>query len=398
MFDVDVVATWPSLDAYADDPSLLSDRQVESGFAELQRMSEAVEAKRLRWLAELDRRGSFRRDGYLSTHAWLSDRFGVGAGAAKAQVKVATALQEMPELRQAFLQGQVTSAAVRVLSEAQAEHPEAFGEQEAALVEAAQTKGVEELRRVMACWSQAVDAETASQSAERLRSRRRLDLGPASNGMVRIDGELDPETGEVVLTAMQALVDAEVRSSRDDPRTPAQRRADALGELARRYLDGSDRPAVAGERPHITLTVDASVLGGSGGRCEGDHAGAIPRAAARRLACDASVMRVVMAGGSEPLEVGRRTPVVSAGQRRAVVLRDRSCRFPGCGRPHAWCDAHHVRHWADGGRTDLANLLLLCRPHHRLVHEGGFGLEMTDGRPVFRRRDGSVLEEGRAPP
>ena len=398
MFDVNAEATWRSLDAYTDDPSSLSDRQVESGFAELQRMSEAVEAKRLRWLAELDRRGSFRRDGYLSAAAWLSDRFGVGAGAAKAQVKVATALQEMPEVRGAFSGGQVTSAAVRVLSEARAEHPEAFGDQEAALVEAAQTKGVEELRRVMACWSEAVDAETAYRSAERLRARRRLDLGPASNGMLRMDGQLDPETGEVVLTAMQALVDAEVRAGRDDQRTPAQRRADALGELARRYLDRSDRPAVAGERPHITVTVDASVLAGSQGRCEGDHMGAIPRAVARRLACDASVMRVVMAGGSEPLDVGRRTPVVSAAQRRAVVLRDRCCRFPGCGRPHAWCDAHHVRHWADGGGTDLSNLLLLCRPHHRLVHEGGFSLELTDGRPVFRRRDGSVLEEGRAPP
>jgi hypothetical protein len=137
---------------------------------------------------------------------------------------------------------------------------------------------------------------------------------------------------------------------------------------------------------------------GSPGRCEMDHTGAIHPETARRLACDASVMRVVMAGTSEPLEVGRRTPVVHAALRRAVVVRDGSCRFPGCSRPHVWCDAHHIRHWAKGGGTNLTNLLLLCRPHHRLVHEGGFGLEMADGKPVFRRPDGSMILDGRAPP
>ncbi|HZB03809.1 MAG TPA: HNH endonuclease signature motif containing protein, partial [Actinomycetota bacterium] len=110
------------------------------------------------------------------------------------------------------------------------------------------------------------------------------------------------------------------------------------------------------------------------------------------------IRRVVMAGRSEPLDVGRRTPVVSPGMRRAVIVRDRRCRFPGCDRPHPWCDAHHVVHWADGGPTPLPNLLLLCRRHRRMVYQrGGFGLELVGGRPVFRRPDGSVLED-RAPP
>jgi hypothetical protein len=107
---------------------------------------------------------------------------------------------------------------------------------------------------------------------------------------------------------------------------------------------------------------------------------------------------VVMAGASQPLDVGRRTPVVPVGMRRAVVLRDDGCRFPGCDRPSVWCDAHHVIHWADGGRTSMANLALLCRPHHFLVHEGGFGMEVVKDKTVFRRPDGSVLEERRAPP
>jgi hypothetical protein len=112
-------------------------------------------------------------------------------------------------------------------------------------------------------------------------------------------------------------------------------------------------------------------------------------------------MRVVLSARSEPLDVGRRTKVVPPSMRRAVIVRDRTCRFPGCDRPHPWCDAHHIVHWADGGPTAASNLVLLCRRHHRLVHRGsgGFTLELDDGgRPVFRRPDGSVLAEDRAPP
>ncbi|MDQ3991914.1 MAG: HNH endonuclease, partial [Actinomycetota bacterium] len=136
-----------------------------------------------------------------------------------------------------------------------------------------------------------------------------------------------------------------------------------------------------------------------GPMAELEHTGPVGPEVITRLLCDASVARVVLAGGSEPLDVGRRTWVVPAPMRRAVVARDRHCRFPGCGRPPAWCEAHHVVPWEDGGPTAVANLLLLCRSHHRLVHRRRrpFGLKMVEGRPVFCRPDGTVLEE-RAPP
>jgi len=145
------------------------------------------------------------------------------------------------------------------------------------------------------------------------------------------------------------------------------------------------------------VTVDLEALEGrSGARCEFDEVGPISPETARRWACDALVSRVITRGRSEPLDVGRRTAVVPAALRRAVAIRDGHCRFPSCDRPHGWCDAHHVVHWADGGPTALSNLILLCRPHHRLVHRG-FGLEMVEGRPAFFRPDGSPLED-RAPP
>lgn len=392
-----------ALAGFPDDPGALIDEESVAGFAELQLISEAVEAKLLRWLADQDRRASYRRDGYLSTSAWLADRFKVAAGSAKKQVQVAQALEEMPRVRESFFSGDVSSSAVQVLAAARWEHPDAFAAGEEALVAAASTKPVEELRRVVSEWGQSVDRLHPDQ-AELLRSRRRLDVCPTPTRMVRVEGELDPEGGELLLTALQAMVDADLRSAGPgDMRTPTQRRADALCELARRYLDSPDRPTVARERPHITLTVGIETLRASNkaralGRCELDHTGTVPVETARRLACDASVLPVVMGGPSEPLDVGRRTPVVPTGLHRAVVLRDGGCVFPPCTRPHPWCDPHHIRHWADGGKTALANLVLLCRPHHTLVHEGGFGLEMANGRPVFRRPDGSVLEDGRAPP
>lgn len=230
-------------------------------------------------------------------------------------------------------------------------------------------------------------------------ARRRLHVSATLGGMVRVDGDLDPETGETVVTALRAVQDADARASDPaDRRTPAQRRADALGEVCRQWLDSGSRPRVAGERPHVTVTVDLETLRGrAGALSEFDHVGPAHPEVARQWACDASISRVITKGESEPLDVGRRTAVVPGSIRRAVVIRDRVCRFPGCDRPHAWCDAHHVRHWADGGATALGNLVLLCRPHHRLVHRGGFRVTNADGELRFWRPDGTPLE-GRAPP
>ncbi|HEX9123791.1 MAG TPA: DUF222 domain-containing protein [Actinomycetota bacterium] len=392
----------------------LPDARIEEDFAELHRAVEQLELERLRRLAELERRRIFERDGHLSAASWLAFTHKVAWGTAREHVRVARALEEMPLTRRALDAGDISLSAGKVLVAAREADPEAFAEGERALVEAAQIHQVGDLKKVAAYWRQAVERERSLRGEEKLRERRRLHASVTFLGMVRVDGDLDPETGESLLTALGAVLDAESRSrGEDDDRTPAQRRADALGEICRQWLDRADRPVVAGERPHLTVTVDADAIaihggsedssGGAAGRpptptSELDHVGPVGSQTARTLACDASVMRVVMAGRSEPLDVGRRTPVVSPAMRRAVIVRDRRCRFPGCDRPHTWCDAHHVVHWASGGPTALPNLVLLCRRHHRMVHQrGGFRLELLDGRPVFRRPDGSMLED-RGPP
>jgi hypothetical protein len=375
----------------------LPDARVEEDFAELHRAVEQLEVERLRRLAEIERRGLHERDGFLSAAAWLVSRFKVAWGAAREHVRIARALDHMPRTRRALEEGEVSMSAIRVLVAVRDASADAFERCEPQLVEAARIHSVSDLQRVAVFWREAVEREQALDSEDRLRARRRLHASVSLLGMVRVDGDLDPGTGESVLTALRAVLDAEARSGAADDRTPAQRRADALGEICRQWLDLAERPAVAGERPHVTVTVDADTLASRRGAGELDHAGPVDVDAVRALACDASVMRVVMSGRAEPLDVGRRTPVVPPSMRRAVIVRDRRCRFPGCDRPHTWCDAHHVVHWADGGPTALANLLLLCRRHHRMVHWGRLLLELSDGRPVFRRHDGSALVE-RAPP
>ncbi|MDP8955997.1 MAG: HNH endonuclease, partial [Actinomycetota bacterium] len=350
-----------TLNAYPDDLGTVSDEDLDQGYSELQRIVQAVEAKKLRWLAEVERRAAFKRDGYLSTTDWLTDRFNLTRGSAKEQVKTAEALDALPEARTALEEGDVSPAAVRVLTAAWESHPEAFEANGSTLLEAAKTKPIGDLRRTVDDWRHRQDEHDGLDQARTMRERRRLDICPTASGMVRMGGDLDPEGGEYVMTALQAYVDSEITSGRVDLRTHRQLRADALVELARRYLGGGDRPTVGGDRPQVTVTVDLEVLRGlKEGTAELDHGTTVHPQTARRLACDASVRRIVLGPRSEPLDVGRKTPVWPAGIRRAVIARDKRCRWAGCDRPAAWCQVHHVKHWTDGGETCLANGVLLC--------------------------------------
>jgi hypothetical protein len=399
VFDrVAVVSTLRSVfeEYQSGDPALASDEELESDLDEFEWAADMIEYLRTRCVAEADRRGSYRKDGHLSMAAWLAGRYRMTFAAAASRVRTARALATMPATRAALACGEVSRFAARVLVEGREGRAEEFARAESTLVQAARTLSVLDLRRAVEYWRQAADPAQAMDEEQRLNEARRLHVSATLGGMVRADGDLDPETGQTVLCALKALRDAESRRG-EDGRTPAQRRADALGEICRRWLDSTDRPVVAGERPHVTVTVDLeSLRGRPGRRSEFDDVGPIHPETARRWACDASASRVITRGGSEPLDVGRRTPVVPAPMLRAVIVRDGECRFPGCGRPHSWCDAHHIRHWADGGPTALSNLILLCRPHHRLVHQG-FRVAVSDAGPVFSRPDGSPLED-RAPP
>jgi Domain of unknown function (DUF222)/HNH endonuclease len=368
------------------DPRRVPDEELEQGVLEMQRASDVMLAARGRWLAEVERRRTYRRDGYLSAAAWLADRGRMSFAAAKREACIAQALERMPVARQALCEGDISSSAVQVLAGAQETNPDEFEDAEAMLVNAARAMPVRELSVTTAEWTREVDA-SSGELERRMFERRSFTLAPTPTGTWRARGELDPETGHVVHTAMRSVIDAQVRDG-VDRRSHEQRGADAIGEICRQWLDRQDRPTIAGDRPHVVVTVDVAALGSGRGRSQLEEAGPIAAGTARRIACDASISRIVTSGRSQPLEVGRRTPVVPPALRRAAIVRDEHCRFPGCDRPQSWCDAHHVVHWADGGETSLANLILLCRPHHRMVHDGGFRI-CADR--TFRRADGTAV-------
>jgi hypothetical protein len=384
----------------------------------LRRMVDRLEGQWLKELAGVDARGAAGADQAQeagSTAAWLRTRLWMGAGAAADSVRTARALFRGPLAATAttLTAGEVSVAHASVLARGTQDLPDHLTvEAEPVLLEAACRLDPPRLRRVLAHLRLVADPDGADRQADRHQQRRGLWLAPTWEGMVAIDGLLDPEAGHTLLAALEPLTQP---ASAEAPRSGAQRRADALTELARRSLEAGRLPQSGGVRPQLTVTVDLDTLLDRPGTVgsEAGWAGPLPPETCRRLACDGALTRVVVTrhptghrdpgqveqlaerlraamallppvlGGAptQPLEVGRASRVVQPAQRSALAVRDGGCVFPGCDRSVAWCEAHHLRHWLHGGPTDLTNLALLCRTHHRSVHEGGWRLARgPDGR------------------
>jgi len=315
-------------------------------------------------VAVAEKRGLARKQGYPSTTEWLMALSGEPAAACRSKVAVASALEEMPATREAFAAGALPESRVKVLAQAQALCPDQFAQDEAALVAQVAAASPKQVPRVLAEWKRNTDPVGAEAEAERLFGQRALHLCEDWSGMLRLSGLLDPESGGVVQAAIRSLAEP-ANLDPQDTRTPAQRQADALAEIARRYLDGT--PGMGSSRPHLSVTVPWDTLQQAHGLVD-IEVGPIPAETARRLACDANVSRIIVDKDGVPVSAGQARRTVPPPLRRALDLRDGHCTHPGCDIPARWCDAHHIVHWAHGGRTELANLHLLCRLHHRTAH------------------------------
>jgi len=339
--------------------------------------------------------------GFMSCAHWLSWRTGIDMGAAREKVRVAKALPALPRLSGALQRGEISYAKVRALTRV------ATPDNEPRLLDLAYTATAAQVERVARAWRRCDRVEEARETAQQSLSRS-VTSYTDDNGMFVLRARLTPELGAVVQRALDAATERLYQESRTAAEPDAiteevnyaQRRADALGLMAESALAADLDRGTAGDRYQVVLHVEAGTGAEASPQAvlEMDEGGVrVSAETSRRLSCDASV--VVMREGPDGsvLDVGRRTRTVPTPIRRALTARDSRCRFPGCTARR--CDAHHITHWADGGPTSLDNLMLLCRRHHTLLHEGGVSVEREVlGGLTFVRPDGRTIEVCPRPP
>ena len=384
---------------------------------EIGELAAHIHAATCRWLvlvAEFDRREGWADWGCKSCAQWVSWQCAVAPSAAREHVRVARRLAELPLTRAAFGRGELSYSQVRAVSRV------ATPEAEPTLLELARHSTAAQLERMLRAYRGVVERELSPD--ERAHGDTYVVCEHDEDGSLLVRGRLYAEEGALFLTALDAARDSlsgrsgatttpngyqGASAEAEAPTEPvgpvcdgaAVSNATALVLMAETLLSSGPVERSGADSYEVVVHVDAATLGAldrasdiEDGACQLDDGVPLDPETARRLACDASVVRILERDG-RPLSVGRRTRSVPPALRRALQSRDRCCRFPGCTQ-RRFLHAHHIEHWARGGPTDLGNLVQLCRFHHRLVHEGGYMLEWKGrrGELCFRRPDGRPLD------
>jgi hypothetical protein len=351
----------------------------------MRRQIDQIEAEFMRRLRHFDHTQAYSPSGALSAASWLRWKCRLASSTAADRVRVARRLEDLPQTSQAFAEGEINLQQVAVIARTVEEvGAEVARDAEPILLEAARTLDAAQLRQVTGHLRHCIDPDGSLEQHKHNQDRRRLHLSQTLDGLFVLDGLLDPEGGAMLQTALNALMPP---PASDDQRTAAQRRADALVELAERQLSRGDLPQVGGRKPHLSVMVGLDTLlqkpGSDGGELEWARGSVLPSETLRRLACDCALTPIIVDSDGRTVGVGSTKRLFSGPKRRALHHRDRFCRFPSCDRPADWSEGHHIRHWLDGGSDDLENGLLLCKRHHIMVHEGGWKLVMqSDGSVV----------------
>jgi hypothetical protein len=356
------------------------------------RISDAVAAH--------DRAGLWELDGATSMTAWLVDRAAMPRPRAASTTSRARKLAHLPLTAGAWRDGVLSTGQVEaVASNLDADTVGLFADHGAALLPTLADLPVRDVVTAMRAWSDCATADRNSKPD----APHRLQLSRTLAGRWRLDANLGAETGELLATALRI---ARSPDADDEPaRSVATRRADALGDVCRFFLDHQRTRRAGRHRPHINLVLDIERFrAASGAGATTVDGTSLDRTTVERLLCDAALHRVLTQGRSAILDYGTATRTIPAPLFNALVVRDQRCRFPGCDRPAAWCEGHHVRPWLFGGPTQLLNLVLLCSRHHHLLHKPGWHaklvpdatLEVTD--PLGRVRSTTPHDPSRASP
>jgi 5-methylcytosine-specific restriction endonuclease McrA len=371
--------------------------------AELSAHLDAATARLLELIREFDARGGWNT-GFRSCAEWLSWRVGLDLGAARERVRVARALGTLPRLAEALARGELSYTKVRALTRV------ATPEVEERLFKVGRAGTASHVERIVRGWRR-VDRNAEARETARQHTRRGLRVWEDEDGMVVVRGRLTPEVGALLRRALDAAREVLYQRARGsgaagtpqaDPAeqapTRSHQQADALALVAETALHHGLDPGAPGERYQVVVHVDAPVLADPDqpGQSLLEDGARVSAETSQRLTCDAN--RIVMRHdeGGRVVEIGARTRTIPSAIRRALQQRDRGCRFPGCG--VRVTQGHHLRHWAQGGPTTLSNLALLCRRHHRAVHEEGYRVERQPDEGLrFWRPDGRELPEVPAP-
>src|SRR5436309_8866256 len=354
--------------------------------AELSAHLDAATARLLDLIREFDARGGWG-NGFRSCAEWLSWRVGLDLGAARERVRVARALETLPLLAGALALGELSYAKVRALTRV------ATPETEEQLLAVGGAGAACHVERIVRGWRR-VDRIAEAREARRQHVSRALHVYQDEDGMVTVRGRLTPEAGALLMQALAAARETLYQRADASSETPtmAQQQADALALLAETALHLGLDPGAPGERYQVVVHIDAPVLADPDqpGQSLLENGARVSAETSRCIACDASLVVMQHGRDGRAVEVGARGRTIPPAIRRALHHRDRACRFPGCG--VRFGQGHHIRHWAYGGPMTVSHLVMLCRRHHRAVHEEGYQLaRQPDGELEFRRPDGRIL-------
>ena len=345
----------------------LSERLVE-----LLELQERLDAEVTRTAATWSRRRAWEADGALSPAAWLAHRAPVLRRQAHRIVKAARVVNRAPDLADALAGGTTTSAHIAALAGVMAPRREpvlaAHGNM---LAKQAERLPIKDFTLLARRWAALADDQLATDDhPEADPPRNELRAAVAMGGRIIGDFDLDAIAGAELLGVLDHIEPPDPVDAPEGPRSLAERRGDALAELAARHHKGAKPGA---NPPNLDVVVDVATLAGTTPdlatqRCELEGIGPITTATLEQLKCGATLRRLVMAGDSVILDMGRKTRFATPSQTRAIRIRDRGCIFPSCDRPPQWGDIHHIDAWETGGHTDVARMCCLCRRHHTLIH------------------------------
>jgi hypothetical protein len=345
------------------------------GLARDRRELDQLEAEWLVRVGEYDRSREWQTDGFLTAAAAIRQKCRMTHGAARAAVQLARRLETLPCTLAAFSAGRISRQHAKVIADAfTPARTEALEGMDEIFATAAKRLNPNELANLVKVVVDAIDGDGGAGNDRDEHDKNRVHASPLA-GRVRLDGSLDKESGEIVMTALDAMQEKLRRDG--DTRARSAKQSDALVEICRQSLahDHSKPSKRRRGLPHMSTVVDirnyetdhpdlvADI------RAEAEHVGRLSRATLERLSCDCEISRIVTDGPSHVIDVGWTTRTVPDKLWRALVTRDRHCQHGGCDRPPAFCEAHHVWYWSRGGPTNLNNLKLLCWAHHREIHQ-----------------------------